>query len=103
MQNTTDINKLVSDLHLAYSDEQLALITQKEYRQDVIATTYIASEEIGVDADAIAAWLLQDADIQTITTLFGKNVATIVRGLHRVEQLYQNKPHLKQRISANYS
>ena len=91
MQNTTDINKLVSDLHLAYSDEQLALITQKEYRQDVIATTYIASEEIGVDADAIAAWLLQDADIQTITTLFGKNVATIVRGLHRVEQLYQKQ------------
>ncbi|MBQ7210249.1 MAG: bifunctional (p)ppGpp synthetase/guanosine-3',5'-bis(diphosphate) 3'-pyrophosphohydrolase [Paludibacteraceae bacterium] len=83
-----NISRLLSDFSLSFSEPQLALINEQQPSEQAILTAYIAAGEVGLDSSAIAAWLLQNAQIDEIKQLFGQNVATIVEGIHRVEQLY---------------
>ncbi len=63
-------------------------------------TALIAAEHIGVGRDGILSVLLyttirQEEDIQEVERLFGKDVAQIIRGLSRIQELYKKHPAIE--------
>lgn len=63
-----------------------------------LQTALIAVNEIGLKRDGVISIILYNivqhdiADIKTIETDFGRNVANIIRGLIKIQGLYRNNP-----------
>ena len=86
------IEKIRTQYNIDFRDEEKALLLKQnlphdelERRQSVID---LAVTEIGMGKTAVAAILLKDADIDEVTKVLGEQVAVIVQGLRRVEDLY---------------
>lgn len=63
-----------------------------------LQTAKIAVEEIGLKRDGVVAIMLYEAvndnaySVDDVENKFGKSVATIIKGLVRIEQLYRKSP-----------
>ncbi len=66
-----------------------AIVCTSERRNELQEIVQIAIHEIGLHKVAVSAILLKEADIAAVEKAFDKQVAIIIQGLHRVDELYK--------------
>lgn len=70
-------------------------LTDTQLQQLRLLTAEIAKQEIGLGATAVSAISMQDATEDAILREAGEQTLTIVRGLHRVDELYKKNMSLE--------
>ncbi len=81
--------------HIVFSEKERAFLSDAVERIDEselqrrIATSEIAVSEIGLNATTVAAILLRDRPESEVMAVFNPQVAAIIHGLGRVEDLYR--------------
>ena len=77
---------------------ELFAFTYEEKKQMAARTAQLLKEEIGLKGDAIqAVYLIPEIDeghmtIEQVEEQYGPQVARILHGLNRIQQLYQKNP-----------
>lgn len=90
------MEKLLEEIQVKYnicfSQQEIVLLTSLSLsEQDLVRKREVieaAVTEIGLGKTAVAAILLKEAEPDIVRSVMGEQVATIVEGLHRVEELY---------------
>ena len=86
--------RLEENHHIAFSDKETELLLTTIEQMDPavlqarVATMEIVVGEMGLNATAVAAIMLQDKP-EEVSAVFGEQVAAIITGLGRVEDLYK--------------
>ncbi len=88
------ILKTLADTHkITFTDSEEQLLLQipltEAQRQEKENVANVLIHEIGLGKTAIAAILLKEIELARIQTCFDQQVVTIVKGLHRVDELYK--------------
>ncbi len=78
---------------ITFTEQEKALletiVCTENRRTELLEIAKMAVEEIGLHKVAVAAILLKEANISNIDKVFDKQVAVIIQGLHRVDELYK--------------
>ncbi len=88
------ILQTLADTHnITFTDSEEQLLLQipltEIQRQEKENVANVLVHEIGLGKTAIAAILLKEIELARIQTCFDQQVVTIVKGLHRVDELYK--------------